>query len=188
MKGKKNLIVISVILGILLFSSIAQASTFNLGRDTFKVRATNFHLGAGNDYVVFNLGYGLNEAQGYGLEVISGADKGIVGLEYQIPPPLPGERRSKFDFAVKLGAVSGNLWEPEEVGGKVGAVIERSVGDREIYFDGDLVAGSTPFVDIEVGFGGKLGTGVFGVIGYKVVSSQDQGSKSGTIYGLKVNF
>lgn len=178
---------------LLICSSNSFASTLNLGRDVFKLKAANFHSSQG-DYININLGYGFDTYSAYGLEIVTAfkakSESATIGLEYQFIPQDWRERRDKFNYALKFVGKSGNIFDESSVGAGVGFIIERKYEEKEIYFDINLVAGSTIIADTELGICAEFDKGFMGILSYKVVASDDEkfGSANGVNYGLKVDF
>lgn len=176
---------------IIIFSitSVGQAATLNFGEDKFKVQLNQFNpQGTLNEFMMLSLGYGVNDYSGYGLEIISGNQKGMAHLEYQFVPPPKRESKRKFNYAVKAGAASGNYWDEKDSAGKVGLILAKETEEKEIYFDSDIIQGEMTVFDLELGVRGEIADGILGVLGYKVVASQEEGTIRGAHYGLKVTF
>ena len=145
----KRRVIFLIIVIIFSFTSFSQAATLNLGEDVYKLQIAQFN-GSMDDFITLNLGYGVNDDSGYGLEVITGNQIGVVHLEYQFVPPANQKNKDNFNSAFKVGAASGNYWKEDEPGGKVGLVLVKKEEQKEIYFDGDLIAGSTNLFDLEL--------------------------------------
>ncbi|GAB6098179.1 hypothetical protein JCM16358_00580 [Halanaerocella petrolearia] len=183
--SKIKILVISALI-IVLSSSISSASTLNLGSETYRFKGTNFHSSEG-DYIQLNFGYGIDKYRGYGAELTVGNQKGIMGLEYQFIPEGMQKRDKKFNYAFKLGGITGSLFDDSSSGLKTGFIIEKKLERKEIYFDVDLVSGSEIMIDSELGICGELANGITGVLGYKVIGSETN-TLSGVNYGVKIDF
>ncbi|WP_408956457.1 hypothetical protein [Natroniella sp. ANB-PHB2] len=199
MKVVKVFILVSLIL--LLSSGSLLASTLNLGQDVYRVQVLHFQSNQG-DFITLDLGYGVNNYSGYGLSFTApyGSDtegSGVASIEYQfVPESLHGSERD-FNWALKVGATSGNILETDDeltAGGlKFGLIMERQFDERaEVYFDLDinsnLVGVSDFIIDSELGVGKELAEGIKGVATVRMLGGEDLDSIYGTTYGLKVDF
>ncbi|MCK8818013.1 hypothetical protein MWH28_11660 [Natroniella sulfidigena] len=199
MKIKKVFILVSLIL--LLSSSNLLASTLNLGENVYRVQVLRFQSGEG-DFITVDLGYGVNNYSGYGLSFTApyGGDtdgSGVASIEYQFVPENIREAEQNFNWALKVGATSGNILEEDDEassgGLKFGLIMEREFDkDAEVYFDldvtSDLVGISDFIVNAELGIGKELAEGIKGVVAARMLGGEDLDSNHGTTYGLKVEF
>ena len=184
------LLMVSVIMGG--FPSSIQGANLHMEPDAFSLQIVNFAPHSSfDDFLSLDIGYGRNHYQGYALNAISGEGRAVLQVEYQFLPEDMRDRAAELQYGFKLGASSGSYWEQDDPAGKAGVIMENELNDRqEIYFDGELVIGDTNWVDLEFGTRGKLGTGIFGVLGYKMVVSQaeDDDAIQGIHYGIKTEF
>lgn len=170
-----------------------MASTLNLGADVYRFQMTNFHSGEG-DFIQVNLGYGVDKYTGYGISIIAPYDQpdkqSIAELEYQFIPQSKRDARKKFNYSFKLGGVSGTMADSSKSGLKAGFIIERELEEKLVYLDLDMIAGSSTIFDGELGFCGEVSEGILGVIGFKVVASNDEefSTATGVNYGIKIDF
>ncbi|WP_027339091.1 hypothetical protein [Halonatronum saccharophilum] len=184
--------IIILILVIILWTGNAFASTLNLGEDVYRLKLTNFSSNRG-EFINLNLGYGLDEYSAYGVNLIlpyGGNGRGIAEIEYQFIPEGMQKTGEVFNYAFKIGGVSGNIFDSSNAGVKGGFVIENDLDDKVIYFNSDLVYDSSILLMGELGVSGEISEGIEGVIGYKVVASdsKDYGTARGFFYGIKIDF
>ncbi|AGB40986.1 hypothetical protein Halha_1025 [Halobacteroides halobius DSM 5150] len=183
MLNRKSFVLIVGI--VLLFSSSTVASNFNLGVGNNNLKVTNFSFKQ-QDYILLDVGYGVDKYTGYGLEVLTGAKQGLLGLEYQFLPHQLRNKR-KLNYALKLGLVSGTVFNESARSFKAGFIVEKELEMKDIYFNFDVIASSEPVIDAEVGISGKIANGILGVLGGKVITKQDESSSS-INYGIKMEF
>ncbi|WP_018249610.1 hypothetical protein [Orenia marismortui] len=217
MKLIKNTVLLLVVgLFLIIFSGVSAASTLNLGEEVYKFKMTNVNSNDG-DYMQFNLGYGLNKYSGYGLSIVAPYNKddnqaqddtqdtgqtnqsaqesedsksSFVELEYQFIPESKQDERKEFNYAFKIGGVSGHVFDGSDAGVKAGFIIEKEFEDKLFYFDGDIISASTMLVDGEFGVCGEIGEGILGIIGFKAIVSDDEELDvvRGVNYGIRVDF
>jgi len=186
-------IILLLVLFVLIGGSSAMASTLNLGADVYRFQMTNFHSGEG-DFIQVDLGYGRDKFTGYGISVIApynqDGKEAIAELEYQFIPQSRRDNSQNFNYAFKLGGVSGTFVDSSKSGLKAGFIIERAIEDKLMYLDLDMVAGSDTIFDGELGLCGEIAEGILGVIGFKVAASNDEnfGTATGVTYGIKIDF
>ncbi len=178
---------------LVLLTNIAGASSLNIGEEVYRFQLSNFEADT-NSYLQLDLGYGMNYYSGYGVTVMAPSNGvkqvSFVELEYQFLPESKRNIEKKLNYAFKVGGVSGSVFNNSQTGVKTGFVIEKPSEDSLIYLDLDVISAGSILVDGELGFSGRLRGDLFGLLGFKVVASNNQslGAISGVNYGIKVDF
>jgi hypothetical protein len=187
MLKKQSCLLIIVI--VILSSGTVNASNLSIGGQNYNLQLSSFNSSSAGNVKLISIGYGQDKYSGFGAEIFSGGQGSGIELEYQFIPQSLQQQQEVFNYAAKLGAVSGDLWEPDSSGLKAGFVIERKIDqDREIYFDADIINSSGLVIDTELGFCGRLGKGVMGVLGYKLVAHEEDKTNEGVHFGVKIDF
>lgn len=184
---KTMLITVSL---IILISSTVTASNLSIGQGNYNVKFSNFSpSSAASDISLISVGYGQDSYSGFAADVFSGDNSSGIEVEYQFVPQSLQNRQEKFNYAAKIGAVTGDYWEEDSSGLKAGVVIERKIDrEREVYFEADIINSSAMIIDAEVGFCGRFGEGIMGVLGYKIATHEDYETAEGVHYGIKIDF
>ncbi|MGM0368904.1 MAG: hypothetical protein ACQEP9_00635 [Bacillota bacterium] len=183
LKKKSYLLIIAI---VILSTTTVNASNLSIGGQNYNLQLSSFSQG---DIKLISIGYGQDKYSGFGAEIFSGSGGTGIELEYQFIPQSMQQQQEVFNYAAKLGAVSGDLWDSDSPGLKAGFVIERKLDqEREIYFDADMINSSGLIIDTELGFCGRLGKGVMGVLGYKLVAHEENMTNEGVHFGVKIDF
>ncbi|MGM0501847.1 MAG: hypothetical protein ACQERJ_04915 [Bacillota bacterium] len=187
---KKQGILFVTICVVLLISSPAAASNLSIGQENYNVKFSNFSPRSGASNIsLISVGYGQDKFSGFAADIFSADNASGIEVEYQFIPQALQERNQNFNYAAKIGAVSGDFWEDDENGLKAGVVIEREIDiEREVYFEADIISSSGLIIDAELGFCGRLSKGVMGVLGYKIATHEDYETREGVHYGIKIDF
>ncbi|MFO7819032.1 MAG: hypothetical protein R6V17_02240 [Halanaerobacter sp.] len=185
----KKVLLVTILLTILI-SSTAAASTLSIGQENYNARISRFNpRSSGSDVTLISVGYGQDRYSGFAADLFSTDDASGIEIEYQfIPQSLQG-RGQNFNYAAKVGAVSGDIWEEDSSGLKAGVVIEREFDfDRQVYFEADIINSSALVIDSELGFYGRFSEGVWGILSYKIATNEDYETVEGFNYGLRIDF
>ena len=186
---KKALLVATLL--IILTSGTAVASTLSIGQENYNARISRFNPRSfdGSDVTLISVGYGQDRYSGFAADLFSADDASGIEVEYQfIPQSLQG-REQNFNYAAKIGAVSGDIWEEDSSGLKAGVVIEKKFDfDRQVYFEADIINSSAFVIDSELGFYGRFSEGVWGILSYKIATHEDYETVEGFNYGLRIDF
>ncbi|MBM7555954.1 hypothetical protein [Halanaerobacter jeridensis] len=185
----KRIILVTMCL-IILMSGTVAASTLSIGQGNYNVKFSNFSpRSAVSDITLVSVGYGQDQYSGFAADIFSGDNASGIEVEYQFIPQNLQERNKNFNYAAKIGAVTGDYWEEDSSGLKAGVVIERKIDrEREVYFEADIINSSAMIIDAEVGFCGRFGQGIMGVLGYKIATHEDYETAEGVHYGIKIDF
>lgn len=175
---------------IILISTSVSASTLSIGQENYNVKVSNFSpFSTPFDISLISVGYGQDKYSGFAADVFSSDNSNGIELEYQFVPQSMQGQKEKFNYAAKLGAVTGDFWKGDASGLKAGLVIERKIDvEREVYFETDIINSSGLVIDTEIGFCGRFSQGIMGVFGYKIATHENYESIEGTHYGIKVDF
>ncbi|MGM0501403.1 MAG: hypothetical protein ACQERJ_02645 [Bacillota bacterium] len=185
LKRKTVLLTICI---MVLISSTAAATNLSIGQQNYNLRVGDFNSSAAH-FTLISVGYGQDKYSGFAAEIFSGDGSSGLEVEYQFIPQAMRQRRNNFNYAAKIGAVSGDYWEDDSSGLKAGFVIERQINQKsEVYFDADIINTSAMIMDGELGFCGELAPGIMGILGYKVVTHEDYDTIDGVHFGLKIDF
>lgn len=187
MKTAQTFLVILFLL--ILISSSAAASTLSIGRGNYNARISRFNSSVGSDITLISVGYGQDQYSGVAADLFSSDNASGLEVEYQFIPTSMQDRREKFNYAAKIGAVSGDIWEEDSSGIKAGVVIERQLDfERKVYFETDVMNTSALVIDSELGFYGKFSKGVWGILSYKITTHDEYDTAQGFNYGIRIDF
>ena len=179
------------ILIIILISGFTTATNLSIGQGNYNLKVSNFNASApaNSDISLISIGYGQDQYSGFAAELFSADQASGIEVEYQFIPQALKQRKENFNYAAKIGAVSGDMWDEKSSGLKAGFVIERKIDHRsEVYFDADIINASGMIIDAELGFCGELAEGIMGVLGYKIATHDEDDTIEGAHYGLKIAF
>ena len=187
--SNKKILVVSISL-IILISTPVSASMLSIGQDNYNVKVSNFSpFSHPFDISLISVGYGQDKYSGFAADVFSADNTSGLEIEYQFVPQNMQDQKKSFNYAAKIGAVTGDFWDKDATGLKIGFVIENKIDlEREVYFEADIINSSGLVIDSEIGFCGRFSKGVMGMLGYKITTHEDNETIEGTHYGIKVDF